>query len=78
MGIDLNTILAALTIIGVVGTAFYGSKFAKYRKLLKDVVEAAEDKKVTDEEFNKIVADIKDIVGIETETPPPPPTIATT
>jgi hypothetical protein len=66
---DINLILeitaVTLSIISAVAGTKYQTaktKAAAVTKLLTDVIDAAEDDKISEEEFQKIVADAKNVV----------------
>lgn len=65
----INTALIAAGAIGVpalvAGLVFFKKKAQKFKKLVVDVVDAWEDDKITEQEFNTIVTDVKELVKPE-------------
>ena len=67
---ESSSIVAVVSAILTVVSVFLGAKYRKwlekgrlFAKLLDDIVAAAEDNKVSDEEFQKIVAAAKQVAA---------------
>jgi len=67
---DSGSIVAVATAVLTVVSVFLGAKYRKwlekarlFAKLLEDIIEAAEDDKVSEEEFNQIVANAKKVAA---------------
>ena len=75
---ESGSIVAVLTAVLTVFSVFLGTKYKKwlqksrlFAKLLDDIIESAEDDKVTEEEFQNIVAATKQVLAdVEKETAP--------
>ena len=75
---ESGSIVAVVTAVLTVVSVFLGTKYKKwlqkgrlFAKLLDDIIEAAEDDKVTEEEFQNLVAATKQVLAdVEKETAP--------
>ena len=73
---ESGSIVGVMTAVLTVVSVFLGTKYKKwlekgrlFAKLLDDIIEAAEDDKVTEEEFQNLVAKTKQVLaGVEKET----------
>ncbi|PVX26222.1 MAG: hypothetical protein CW691_02115 [Candidatus Bathyarchaeum sp.] len=67
---EISLIVALITTILSVVSVFFGTKYRKwlergklFAKLFDDIVAAAEDNEISEEEFQKIVADGKKVAA---------------
>ncbi|WGM89875.1 MAG: hypothetical protein NUK63_01780 [Candidatus Bathyarchaeum tardum] len=67
---ESGSILALITTILSIVSVFFGAKYRKwlergrlFAKLFDDIVAAAEDNEILEEEFQKIVADAKKVAA---------------
>ena len=75
---ESGSIVALVTAVLTVVSVFLGTKYKKwlqkgrlFAKLLDDIIEVAEDDKVSEEEFQNLVAATKQVLAeIEKETAP--------
>jgi len=73
---ESGSIVALITAVLTIVSVFLGKKYKKwlekarlFAKLLDDIIEAAEDDKVTEEEFQNLVATTKQVIAdVEKET----------
>jgi len=75
---ESGSIIAVVSAVLTVVSVFLGTKYKKWLEkgrlfamLLDDIIEAAEDEKVTEEEFQNIIAVTKQVLAdVEKETAP--------
>lgn len=67
---DSGSIAVLVSSVLAIASTVFGAKWSQGKskanqllKLLNDIIAAAEDDKVSEEEFQKIVADAKELVG---------------
>ncbi len=63
--VKMQTYLIVLSIVLAVLVGFFGYKWKQVKQLLKDLVVAIEDDKVTEEEFQALLKSIKELFNMK-------------